>query len=101
MSIPGNIKCWQTYGGPQDFKKKLKIYIPTRSSFSLALYSKRFFAFRVAFHEQYLLKVGLGTSRLPSSSWKTTLESEQGQQAGEIYPYTQKSSLKTANGIKI
>lgn len=24
MSIPGNIKCWQPYGGPQDLKKNLK-----------------------------------------------------------------------------
>lgn len=87
MSIPGNINAGSLMVVLR-ILKKLEIYIPPRSSFSLALYSKRFFAFRVAFHEQYLLKVELGTSRLPSSSWKTTLEYEQGQQAGEIYPYT-------------
>lgn len=53
MSIPGNINAGSPYGGPQVLKK-LEIYIPPRSSFSLALYSKGSLLLG-CLYEQYLL----------------------------------------------
>lgn len=58
MSIPGNINAGSLYGGPQDFKK-LEIYILLGPHSFWPCTQKRFFAFRVAFHEQYLLESGV------------------------------------------